>query len=149
MAQQDNRDRERVEKNTAPFDISYFNSEKNSFLVLTTSFEKNRIIINEKTRIEEVGGKFPYQTGELNIRLTDRQGEKIGDYLMPDPMIVRSCDEKESKTVLLEQGTIQLPLPKNRNISVLELVRDKKTIDRVDISELLEKYFERDNNERD
>ena len=148
LAQQKSQeDRERAEKNTAPFTMDYFNTNKNSYYVLTTSFEKNRLIIDEKTRIVEVSGKFPYQSGQLNIRVMDRQGELISSYFMQDPMIVRSCDDEESEVIQLEKGIMQIPLPRSSDIAILEFVKDEKSLGRTDIRQVVEEFLKDRQNE--
>jgi hypothetical protein len=148
QAQQDTAaDRDRVEKNTAPFSIEYF-SKKNTFLVFTTSFDKSGLVIDEKSRIEEVNGKMPYPSGRLNIKVLNRRGELILDYFMQDPMQIRSCEEKESTVILIEKGIIQLPLPLSKDITTLVLTRDEKPFHKVDIQSVIEKYWRERENQR-
>ncbi len=147
-AQQDpTADRDRVEKNTAPFSLDYF-SKKNTFLVFTTSFDKSGLVIDEKSRIEEVNGKMPYPSGRLNIKVLNRQGEQILDYFMQDPMQVRSCEEKESTVIQIERGIIQLPLPMSREIATIVLAREEKTISRLDVQAVFEKYWKERGDQR-
>jgi hypothetical protein len=146
-AQQDPTDRDRVEKNTAPFSLDYF-SKKNTFLVFTTSFDKSGLVIDEKSRIEEVNGKMPYPSGRLNIKVLNRQGEQILDYFMQDPMQVRSCEEKESTVIQIERGIIQLPLPMSREIATIVLAREEKTISRLDVQAVFEKYWKERGDQR-
>ncbi|MDZ7604583.1 MAG: hypothetical protein U5K79_03125 [Cyclobacteriaceae bacterium] len=148
QSQQDSTaDRDRVEKSTAPFSIDYF-SKKNAILVLTTSFDKNGLVIDEKSRIVEVNGKMPYPSGRLNIKVLNRGGEEIFNYFMQDPMQLRSCDEKESKVIFIEKGIIQLPLPLSKDIATLVLTRDEKPFHKVDIQRVVENYWKERGNER-
>ena len=147
-AQQDtSADKDRVEKNTAPFSMDYF-SKKNTFLVFTTSFDKSGLVIDEKSSIEEVNGKMPYPSGRLNIKVLNRRGEQILDYFMQDPMQVRSCDEKESRIIQIEKGIIQLPLPMSREIATIVLAREDKTISRLDVQAVIEKYWKERGDQR-
>jgi hypothetical protein len=148
QAQQDSTaDRERVEQNTAPFSIEYF-SKKNTFLVFTTSFDKNGLVIDEKSRIEEVNGKMPYPSGRLNVSVLDRRGEQIFNYFMQDPMQIRSCEEKESVVIMIEKGTIQLPLPSSKDIATVVLTRDEKPFHKLDIQSIVEQYWKERENQR-
>lgn len=148
IAQQDpTADRDRVEKNTAPFSMDYF-SKKNTFLVFTTSFDKSGLVIDEKTSIEEVNGKMPYPSGRLNIKVLNRQGEQLMNYFMQDPMQVRSCEEKESRVIQIEKGIIQLPLPMSKEIAMIVLTREEKIIGRVDVQAVIEKYWKERGDQR-
>lgn len=140
-------DRDRVEKNTAPFSMDYFN-KKNTFLVFTTSFDKGGLVIDEKSSIEEVNGKMPYPSGRLNIKVLNRQGEQLLNYFMQDPMQVRSCEEKESRIIQIEKGIIQLPLPMSRDIATIVLAREEKIVGRVDVQAIIEKYWKERENQR-
>ena len=139
-------ERERVEKSTSPFSTNYFAAANNSYYVITLAFEKGRVLVDEKSRIVEVPGKFPYPSGNLNVKVLDRQGEKITDYFMQDPMIVRSCEEKGSSLMVLEKGTMQLLLPKSDKIAMIELIRNGKSIAKVNVSPVLARFLrEREN----
>lgn len=148
LAQQDDSpEKERVEKNTAPFSMDYF-SGKNAFLVLTTSFDKSGIYIDEKSEITEVKGKMPYPSGRLNIKVMNVNGERILDYFMQDPMEVRSCEDKESRVIRIDKGIIHVPLPVSKEISTIVLSRDDKVVQRVDIQKLIENYWKGRDNQR-
>lgn len=140
-------DRDRAEKNTAPFSMDYF-SKKNTFLVFTTSFDKGGLVIDEKSSIEEVNGKIPYPSGRLNIKVLNRQGEQLLSYFMQDPMEVRSCEEKESRIIQIDKGIIQLPMPMSREIATIVLTREEKIIGRTDVQAVIEKYWKERGDQR-
>ncbi len=144
--QKSQEDRKKAEKNTAPFSPDYFNIKKNSYYVLTTSFADNKLIIDDRTKIVEVGGKFPYQSGQLNVRVMNREGKVITSYFMQDPMVIRSCDNEKSEVTRLEKGTVQIPLPRSSDIAMVELVKNKKSLGRVDIREVFENFLKKRQN---
>jgi hypothetical protein len=136
-------DREKVEKSTAPFSMNYFNDESNRYFVMTLQVDKGKVLVNEKAKLVEVRGKFPYQTGNLNVQVLDQQGEKLSSYFMQDQLIVRACEEKEGVTDLLNNGTIQFILPNSNRISSLVLSKNQNEVQRLEVRNVVENYLRR------
>ncbi|WP_417590542.1 hypothetical protein [Owenweeksia hongkongensis] len=135
--------RDKVEKNTAPYSTDYFTRSGNSYYVMTLSVEKGKMVVDQNSKLEEVKGKFPYQRGNLNVQVMDTKGERLANFFMPDPLVVRSCEGEGSETTPIQKGSIQIPLPKASNIGKIELVRGKQTVDRVDVSAVVEEFIKR------
>ena len=135
--------REKVEKNTAPYSTDYFTKSGNSYYVMTLAVEKGKIVVDKNSKLVEVKGKFPHQRGNLNVRVMSNKGERLANYFIPDPLVVRSCEGEDSETKPINKGSIQIPLPKAANIGTIELVKGKQTIDKVDVSAIVEEYIKR------
>lgn len=134
-------DREKVEKNTSQFSLDYFSKKENSFYVLTAIVIENKIVIDEKTSVTEVPGKMPYEVGNFRVDVLDQQGERIAGYFMQDPMTVRTCEKESGQVTTIQKGTIQIPMPKSRNIAALNISRDKKRIQRLDVRKVMERFL--------
>lgn len=133
-------DRDRAEKNTAPFSMDYFNKPGNSYLVMTLQVDDGKLVVNENTRVQEVKGKMPYPSGNLNVKLIDQKGEVVNQYQMQDPLILRSCEDEKSELKPIQKGNVQIMLPRNGNVASIELSRGKETIQRVNVKDVIERY---------
>lgn len=133
-------DRDRAEKNTAPFSLDYFNKPGNSHLVLTLQVKEGKLVADEQARVQKVQGKMPYPTGNLSVKILDKQGELIDQYQMQDPLIVRSCEDEKSETKSLQNGSIQLMLPSSANVATVVLERNKQRVQQVDVKAVMERY---------
>lgn len=143
MAQEDlKKQQKEVEKNTSPFSLSYFNKAENSFFVISFMVENNKVIIDERIKIEEVAGKFPYEVGNFTVVILDESGEQLFSYNMQDPLMVRACGDKESVLQPMQKGVIHISVPDIEPIALLEFRRDEKVVDRLDLKEWITKYLE-------
>ena len=134
-------DRAKVEKNTAPFSLKYFSIQKHSHYVLVLRVIDRKIVIDEKSKIVEVPGKFPYEVGDFRVNVLDRNGEKISSYKMRDPMLVWTSEQEKNEVTYMKKGKIHIPLPKNKEIASLELVRKDKVFQKLDVSKLMEELI--------
>lgn len=143
---QENEIKKRVEteKSTAPFSLTQFNKQVNSHYVLTTNVNNGQIVIDQTSSIKEVGGKLPYPSGNFSISVLDNQGKVLSDYVMPDPLIIRSCDEGDDHIKLLDKGVIFISLPKNEEISNIRFSRNKKRVGEIKIDSLMARFLDRD-----
>jgi len=132
---------DKVEKNTAPFSLNYFSNKENGLYVLTVRVENTKILIDEKATIEEVPGKLPYNVGNFKVNVLDRQGELLSSFTMQDPMLVRSCEKETGEVSLMEKGQIQIPLPKSKNIAAIDIFRDEKRVQRLNIEKVMDTYL--------
>ncbi|MCB0464655.1 MAG: hypothetical protein KDC78_03115 [Aequorivita sp.] len=142
----DEQKRDRVEKNTKPFNMNYFSKAENSFYVLEANVANNKIVIDSTATILVVPGKLPYPSGNFKVSVLDNQGEKLTEYFIQDPLIARSCDGESNNLSPLETGRISIVLPKNNAIATLIFTRDKERVDTVDISDLIERTQRDPNN---
>jgi len=133
----DQQKRERVEKNTEPFNPNYFSIAENSFYVLEATIEDNKIVIDSTATIAVVPGKMPYPNGNFKVAILDRNGEKISEYLMQDPLIARSCEGENDNVTPVDKGRVYISLPKNTNIGTLIFSRGKERVGTVDIGNLI------------
>lgn len=125
--------RARVEKSTSPYSPSYFN---NSIYVLELQV-KDGEIIKDNAVIKEVSGKMPHPAGNFGVRVLGSNQEVVADYKMQDPLLLRSCDEGNTHRSYLENGTINIPIPKAGNIQSLIFSRGKERIGSIEITDLL------------
>ena len=133
----DEQKRERVEKNTKPFNPNYFSLSENSFYVLEAVIVDNRIVIDSTARISLVPGKMPYPNGNFKVSIMDRQGKQISEYFMLDPLTARSCEGEDKHISPMGKGRVFISLPKNNNIGTLIFTRGKERIGTVDIGDLI------------
>jgi len=136
--------RQTAEKNTAPFAVDYFDKSKNSFYVLSLHVKDGKPILDEETVLDEVPGKLPYNRGNFKVSMLDQDGRIIGDYLMPDPLLIRSCEEEGNNLKVLEEGLIHIPLVKSSAISQIVFTREKESIATLDVSEMIKRFNTQD-----
>lgn len=132
---------DKVEKNTSPFSLNYFSNKESSLYVLTARVQDKKIVIDEKATIVEVPGKLPYNVGNFKVNVLDRQGELLSSFTMQDPMLVRSCEKETGEVSLMEKGQIQIPIPKAKNIAQIDIFRDEKRVQRLDIKKVMDSYL--------
>lgn len=133
----DEQKRERVEKNTKPFNPSYFSLSENSFYVLEAMVVDNKIVIDSTATISVVPGNLPYPNGDFKVSILDKQGKQISEYFMQDPLIARSCEGENNNITPLEKGRVFISLPKNNSIGTLIFTRGKERVGTVDIGDLI------------
>jgi len=133
----DEQKREQVEKNTKPFNPNYFSLSENSFYVLEAMVVDNKIVIDSTATISVVPGKMPYPNGNFKVSILDRQGAKISEYFMQDPLLARSCEGEDKNLTPLDKGRVYISLPKNNSIGSLIFTRGKERIGTVDIGDLI------------
>lgn len=147
-AQEDNKEkRATVEKNTAAFAVDYFDKNKHSFYVLSLQVKDGAPILDEEAVIDEVPGKLPYNRGNFKVSMLDQDGRIIGDYHMPDPLLIRSCDEEGNNLKVREEGLIHIPLLKSSAITQIVFTREKEPIASIDVSELFKRFNAQDEEE--
>jgi hypothetical protein len=139
-AQEENNEqkRDRVEKSTKPFNPNYFSIAENSFYVLEAMVINNKIVIDSTATIKVVPGKLPYPNGDFKVSILDKQGQRISEYVMQDPLIARSCEGENNNNITpLDKGRAFIALPKNNNIGTLVFSRGKERVGTVDIGDLI------------
>ncbi|WP_303317601.1 hypothetical protein Q4Q34_16930 [Flavivirga abyssicola] len=150
QAQETNEEkRKQAEKNTSPFTLGHFSINEHSFYVLTVHVTDGTIVLDERAVLKEVGGKLPHQRGNFNIELLNTEGKVISNYMIPDPLLVRSCEEGKDDNTFLKSGTIQIPFQKSPDISRLVLIRDKQTVGNLDVTALIKGKGNDDKDERE
>ncbi|MDN3725488.1 hypothetical protein QRD02_13950 [Aequorivita sp. SDUM287046] len=133
----DEQKRDRVEKNTKPFNPNYFSVAENSFYVLEAMVVDNKIVIDSTATITVVPGKLPYPNGDFKVSVLDKQGGRIMEYYMQDPLLARSCEGENDNLTPLKNGRVYISLPKNNNIGTLVFSRGKERVGTVDIGNLI------------
>ncbi len=145
IAQEDQKEkRETVEKNTAAFAVNYFDKSKNSFYVLSLNVKDGVPVLDEEAELTEVAGKLPYNRGNFKVSLLDEDRRIIGDYNMPDPLLIRSCDEAGNNIKLVDKGLIHIPLLKSSAITQIVFTRGKERVATIDVSEMIKRFSGQD-----
>lgn len=129
--------RDQVEKSTKAFNPNYFSIAENSFYVLEAMIIDNKIVIDSTATLSVVPGKMPYPNGNFKVTVVDKEGKRITEYLMQDPLLARSCEGENNNIDLLKNGRVYISLPKNNNIGTLVFSRGKERVGTVDISDLI------------
>ncbi len=139
IAQEENNDqkRDRVEKKTKAFNMSYFSPTENSFYVLEANVVDKKIVLDSTATITAVPGKLPYPNGDFTVLVLDRNGKRITEYLMQDPLIARSCEGENNNVTALEKGRVFISLPKNNEIGSLVFSRGKERVGTLEIGDLI------------
>ncbi|GAA3608033.1 hypothetical protein Q4Q39_10185 [Flavivirga amylovorans] len=141
--------RKQAEKNTSPFTIDHFSIQEQSFYVLTVHVTDGNIVLDERAVLKEVGGKLPYKRGNFNIELLNTEGRVISNYSIPDPFLIRSCEEGKDNYTFLKTGTVQIPFQKSQDMSRLLLTRDKQTVGDLDLSRFIKGKDNEDEEKQD
>ncbi|TGV01546.1 hypothetical protein [Flavivirga rizhaonensis] len=150
QAQETNEEkRKQAEKNTSPFTLGHFSINEHSFYVLTVHVTDGTIKLDERAVLKEVGGKLPHQRGNFNIEVLNTEGRVISNYIIPDPFLVRSCEEGKEDNTFLKSGMIQIPFQKSPDISRLVLTKDKQTVGNLDLTALIKGKANEDKEKQD
>ena len=129
-------------KNTDPFSTDYFQSKENQHFVAVVKVIDGAIS-REAPAMELRPGKIQkiYTSGSFKVSWLDAEGEEIGSYTMEDPTLIRTWEKPEIKK--LQEGKVEIKLPKDLKISTLVLSSEDKILQRWRIDDQIKRLTDR------
>jgi len=122
-----------------PFNPGYFKDENQRHLAIHFRIEDGKLAINqEKEKDGKLrSGNLPYSPGgDTVVVYKDSNGTEIGRYSIEDPSKSRSCDLIDGKRLgvfPLEKGDVELLLPPNPEIAVINIIYADKESQKIDV----------------
>ncbi|MFC1511717.1 hypothetical protein ACFL5H_00795 [Candidatus Latescibacterota bacterium] len=129
--------RDNVEKDTPPYNPSYYRDQESRHMAVFFDIVDGLLI--PSSRVAEIRpGRMPYRSetsGNIMIVYNGPDGRELGSYATEDPILARSCDFDDGNVgeiKIIEKGTIEVLLPFNRSIAEVEIGKvgeESKTFD--------------------
>lgn len=129
--------RKKVEKNTPSFSPSYFKDKERRHMAVFFNIVDG-VLVPSSRPADIRPGRMPHHSktsGNVSIIYKGADEKELGRYAIEDPILVRSCDFDKGKMgeiKPIDKGTVEILLPYNPLISIVEVVRidgKRKTFD--------------------
>lgn len=120
----------KVEANSSPYSMDYYQDPEARHYAMLLKVENGEIqpaIISLELR----PGRMPHQPEPqdgLKVSFADAEGRPLGTYLAANPMLLRACEDGDTKPGIsrLQSGTIEVLLPFNKQIATVSLDEGRK-----------------------
>lgn len=118
--------RHNIEKNTPPFDPSYFKQEERRHLAIFFDVNDGQLVLSDRSA-QVRPSRMPYRSptaGDTVVVYRNAEGKQLGRYATFDPLIIRSCDLDAGRigaNKRMRRGTVEILIPYEPKISILEI----------------------------